>query len=154
MKLDAQRTEKFEEVIRELYATDPELIDKYHVLAPTDFESAVKDTVEAFKTEQRLSNFEMWEIREAGKLVAYFGISYLLKMSLMTGYFVLPQYRNSEFFPKFFSIIKSKMPRTWFTAPYKKNTRAIKFLKKNNFVEDGQIFIQEKGENALIFKYN
>lgn len=154
MKLIAQRTEKFEDVIRELYPTDPELLEKYHVLAPTDIESAVKDTVDAFKTEQRSSNFEMWEIREDEKLVAYFGISHLLKISLMTGYFVLPEYRNKEFFPKFFSIVKSKMPRTWFTAPYKKNTRAVKFLKKNNFVQDDELFIPEKGEKALLFKYN
>lgn len=154
MKLIATRTIYYEDVIKELYLTDQDLLDKYHVLAPTTYEEAVKDTIETLAYSVLATNYEMWQIRIEEKLVAYFGIEYMNGVSLLTGYFILPEYRNAEFIPKFFSIIKSKMPRTFFTALYEKNKRAINFLKKNNFVEDGQVLNPKVGQNMLIFKYN
>jgi len=154
MKVTILKSKNYEDVISRCYATDQELIDKYHVLAPVDLEDAIKDTVSVFANAHELSKFTFYEIHKGNNLVGYFGIENLNGIALLSGYFIMPEYRTKEFLIQFMRIVKSKLPSTFFTALYEKNVRAEKFLKKNNFVRYGKQYAPERRQNMLIYKFN
>lgn len=126
---DISKTTDFESVIRECYNSDSELIEKYHIMAPTTLDKAVDKTVEDFKG---AATFSMYRIDKNGKLLAYFGRE-KTKLVTLTGFFIMPEFRTKEFVTDFWRIVRSKMPSTFYCAVFTKNERAIKFLKKKNF---------------------
>jgi hypothetical protein len=154
MKYETSKTEDFTGVISECYHKDNELISKFHVLAPTDTQSAIYHTVQAFKNTKLLGGFTMYKILSGGKLVAYFGCDTQGDLCTLSGFFIMPECRNKEFIAKFWRIVKSKMPQTFFCALYQKNKRGISFLKKKGFSYFGTVLIEKEDQFSDIYKFN
>lgn len=153
MKVEIRRSVNYQEAVAKCYATDAELLEKYHVIAPTNLTDAVNDTVDTFLQARDISNFRFYEIYKDGELISYFGTGVHKNIPMLIGYFIVPKYRR-EFALQFMRIVKSKLPPTFFSAVYEKNQRAEKFLKRNNFKPYGTHFAPERGMNMLIYKHN
>jgi hypothetical protein len=104
----------------ELYLTDPQLINKWHIRAGEGIETCVSDTWDIIKDhELYLYNFGYFSIDRDGDIVPRLG-----------GFFIKPEYRNAENKQLLYMEICSKMPGVFLSGLHNKNTRGIKFLSK------------------------
>lgn len=129
-------------VIYECFSTDQELIDEYHVEAGTDLDTCVDRT---FKDLLTIKDLKFNTIIEDGKICGFFGVHDLGNITSMAGYFLKNEYRNKESVLHFWRLVEKTINKKEFlVGVYKKNTRAVRFLKKksSNFVEynEGLIF--------------
>lgn len=154
IKITARKSTDIEGIIKKCYPTDQELIEKYHVLAPTTIEDAEKHTIAALKRSIDAGILTVYELSKNGYFVGYFGKEVVAGMDYLTGFFLLPEYRDSENVVRFWRIVKAKFDKTIFTYLYEKNTRAIKFIQKKGFKLNDRVFIPQEKQFAKIFKYN
>jgi len=125
------------EMVKYYYEGDQDLLDKYHILAPTDLESACNDTSDAI------------DICHASGGVSYFRREWYATIynRHLFAWCIKPEFRKSHK-QEFIDFVKQKCDTI---AIYKRNERANLFLIKNGF-----IFVKEvqpnEGENYLIFK--
>jgi hypothetical protein len=102
----------------DLYSTDAELIQKWHIRAGEGIETCVDDTWDLIKDHERyLYDFGYFSIDRDGDIVPRLG-----------GFFIKPEHRNTENKQLLYREICSKMPGVFLSALHNKNTRAIKFL--------------------------
>ena len=144
--MTTEQTSDYESVLAACYETDPELLEKYHVLAPTDLESAVENTANVFRGSGDM--FKMKKVFCDSEFAGYYGIERIEGNVALTGFFVMPQYRNKEFLSKFVSLIKEESDGPVYCGVYSHNQRAIKFLEKSGFGAYTQV------DNAIFYKLN
>ncbi len=125
--MKAKFTKNRQRVIETCYAADPELIEKYHIMAPTNVKNAVRHTLSVFLKSDK---FKMYELIEKGNFVGYIGVEET-DIKYIQGFFIMPQYRNKEIFDKFFEIISHVVGDGAYIPVYEKNERAILFLERN-----------------------
>lgn len=130
-------TKDYTHVLRICYESDKELLDKYHVLAPTTLENAVKNTRDVFMS--TLGVFQMKKVLYGDDFAGYYGIERFEDRFGITGFFVMPKYRNKEFLSTFVSLIKSEFNGDIYCGVYDHNARAINFLLKSGFQETTRI---------------
>ncbi len=103
----------------DFYSTDPELVEKWHILAGEGITTCVEDT---------------WNIIKDHELYMYdFGYFSIDRSDLVTklgGFFIKPEFRTPEFKDLWYKELCSKMPKFFTTGLHNKNARGIKFLSK------------------------
>lgn len=149
--IEVRRSQDVEGVIRRCYATDGDLIEKYHALAPTIEEEAVAHTVKTLTT---AINYTLYEIYKDGDFAAYFGTEDIGAMKAVTGMFVMPQHRKPEFLKKYVKIIKSKFAGKIYTYLYEKNSRAVRFIKRNGFKKIDEVVHSQSQERIGYYRFN
>lgn len=104
----------------DLYSTDIELIQKWHIRAGEGIEACVDDTWEIIKDhELYLYDFGYFSIDRDGDIVPRLG-----------GFFIKPEHRNIENKQLLYREICSKMPGVFLGTLHNKNIRGIKFLSR------------------------
>lgn len=136
MKLQISRTKNYGEIIEKCYSSDQELLDKFHILAPTTLEKALVNTVSVFINCATSGGYEMFKCEVDGEFAGYFGLERQKVgdgvLQLLTGFFVMPKFRERSYRYKFLRVIKGKFPQgRILTLIYDKNERAMKFFKRN-----------------------
>lgn len=154
MKISVAKTSKIADIITKCYESDVDLIEKYHVLAPSSKEQAAEHTIKILDQSLQMGMLTMYEINSDDKFAGYFCREQLGGIQLITGFFIMPEFRNSEFIKRFWKIVLSKFNGSIFIYLYEKNTRAIAFIKKRGFKLFDSAFVPEEKQTALIFKYN
>src|SRR5688572_4214513 len=118
--MKAKLTKNRQQIIERCYESDPELIEKYHIMAPTTTKLAVRHTLSVFLKSDK---FKMYELVEKGNFVGYIGVEET-DIRYLNGFFIMPQYRNKEIFDKFFEIVRHVVGNNVFIPVYSKNERA------------------------------
>lgn len=154
MNISVVKTNKISEVIEKCYQSDTELIEKYHVLAPVSMEKACDHTIKILEQSMRMDMLTMYEMNVDGRFAGYFCREELAGIQLITGFFIMPEFRNSRFVNKFWKIVLSKFVGSIFIYLFEKNTRAIKFVKRRGFKLFDSAFVEQEKQTALILKYN
>ena len=153
MKIKVNKTTNFFDVISACYETDPDLLERYHVLAPVDLQTAINHTVQQFLKSSEMGFYTMYELRIDGNLVGYFGREVPHKnMQLLCGFFILPKYRTKEVMLKFWRIVRSKFEKEIWTYIFDKNTRAVQYLTKKGFIFVGREYIAHEQQYAIFLK--
>ena len=128
------------DVIVNCYQSDSELVSKYHVTP-----GKLSDCVDRTVSDLLNNNVNVYKIQVNDKFIGYFGES---EGKYLNGFFVMPKERKNN--ADVWNVIKAHFSGSFKTAVFSKNTRAIKFLKKNNCkiieavdTEDGAGFVFE-----------
>lgn len=122
--------------IIEYYQGDEDLLNKFHILAPTDILSAAKDTAEAIEmchNHGGVTHFtDNWYATTIG--------THLFAWCIKPG---SRQTHKQEFLNYIRQRVKT-------AALYKRNTRADLFLRKNGFIFEEEV-TPEVGESYLLY---
>ena len=144
--------------LRELYAKetfegDKELFEKFHILKSTE-ENCIKDTISKIEESydsDLVENYTFYGLKEDGKKVGYFTKfqkregRYLV--DVLHSFGININHRNKKTFKRFMEILENFFEDRIIVGLYKKNTRAISFLEKNDF-----LIIQNEEEYLILSK--
>lgn len=123
------RTHNIKHVLYECFATDQQLLDKFHVAAGSGLEGCVKRTMDDFSSCEHL---QFYKIMDGKTLVGYAGKEIHSEFgSFLTGFFIKPSYRSRPHVKEFWKLVKALMnDGCFFVALHTHNTRAINFIEK------------------------
>lgn len=129
----------------ECFATDPELLSRWHIAAGSGLEGCVERTlrdVDAFDP-----SFRFYRAYEGDELVGYWGVEFGNYINLI---FVKPTYRTREFMPRFWRELEATVADPFFTAVYAKNEPATRF-----YARQGEIFktTEHEGHGIVVFRF-
>lgn len=136
----------YKEIIRHCFSQDQDLIEKWHLKAGEGLSKCVDQTYE----DMREAGVEFFVVFEEKDLVGYFGKETCDSGEFLTGFFVVPKFRNKTDLAKFWKIVKSKFGSTFFCGLFKKNQPAIDFITKNK--GEPMIVVKKHGEVGLIYR--
>lgn len=122
------------QIVETCYKADEKLINTYHAIAPDTVENCISHTIKHFEDIGQLYKMTFYKIEVDGDFAAYFGYQPVNKRTEhLTGFFIMPKYRNDEFKLRFWRIVKSKFKNDIQCLFYSKNIRLARFLKKSGF---------------------
>lgn len=142
----AKKVTDYYSVIKQCYSEDPELLEKYHVLAPDTLENCSKDTYNIL--EKWCKDFYI--VFNDTELIGYFGKHTEIDLDVLSTIYVRPKFRKKEFMGNFWKLINNSFDKEFYTGIYKKNTRCADFYRKFAKTEKEQMI---DGKDALIFKF-
>jgi len=127
-------SDKWLKILEDLYETDEELCDLYHIEAPATSKVCASRTFDDIKN---LDDFCFYILIKEGRISGWFG----KEQDHLTGFFLDKGLRkNSK--DVFKSYIFPKFEDGFLSSVYKKNSRAVSFLKKigEPYAENNVIF--------------
>lgn len=134
-------------VIEQCYSEDPDLLSKYHILAPNNPENCAKDSFDVLQKDE----VEFFGAFEENNLIGYFAKLITPDYKILSTIFVRPKYRKSKFMSEFWeNINKIFEHRMFISGIYQKNTRCAKFFRKFAVKEKN---IEIEGKNITIFVF-
>jgi hypothetical protein len=153
-RIKFQRSKNWAKTIVQCYNSDPDLIEKFHVLAPTDKTEATAHTIHTFMQMADTSSFEVFDCYVNKVFSGYFGIQVIAvpavgKVQFLSGFFIMPEFRTDEYKKQFIKSIKKRFPNNKImTVIFNKNTRAIRFFEKlgGKVQETGSGIVEKAGE--------
>lgn len=119
-----QKWEEVEEIIKDCFSGDEDLLNKYHIKAGHGLDECVSDTINVLKNYTSF-DFEFYKMEEE-EPVGFIGIEPSLKY--LTTFCVKKEYRGKV---DLWKHILELMGDEFKCALYGKNTRAINFLLRN-----------------------
>lgn len=148
------KANKYLPVLQECFASDKELLQKWHVMAPSDLETCVRKTFNDLKNEPTLKFFVIECVTEdSDEIVGFFGTARVEEVNFMVSFFIKPKYRTLDTFEYFWNAVYNETGNEYFTAIYEKNSRAKKFLEKNGFELVHKMELENKN-SALVYHKN
>lgn len=122
----------YKDYLTECFATDKDLIQKWHIESGTDLETCVNRTFNDLQE----NNVKFFVLLENNHLIGYFGKELNNNSLYLTGFFIKPEFRTKENIRKFWDCINTEfMGGTFFCGVYKKNIPALNFLRRNEGIE-------------------
>lgn len=116
----------FKPIIKECFSSDNELLEKYHIYSGKGIDSCVEKTFQDLSSLK--DNYKFFKVISEDKLVGFFGIEKVENLIGLSGFFIKPEYRKNK--QEFWKLIKKEMNyKPFLCGIFKKNTRAINFLK-------------------------
>lgn len=132
--IESKITYDWKRIIETCYNSDSEMLEKFHILAPTDVQTAVKHTLKTLSKASDTGTIKIYECTAEEKFMGYFGIEVIPiqnegKIQALTGFFIMPEFRTKEYKQAFIEHIKDQFPsRSILTYIFTKNTRARGFF--------------------------
>lgn len=112
----------------ELFATDSELVNQWHIAAGQGLAACAQKTA----SDLIELNCQVYKLTLNDEAVGYFAHEKANNEDFLTGFFLKPSMRTSEHKAAFFKVIKETINRpTFFAGVYSKNVPAVKFLQKH-----------------------
>jgi hypothetical protein len=130
------------QIIKDCFTTDPELIEKWHLVAGNGLDACSKKTYE----DMLQAKVDFYCIKDNENLIGYYGIENYDGIKFLTGFFLKPSYRDKEHIKEFWNMIDNKMNDTYMIGIYNKNERAKNFLLKKT-----PIFFEEPESKSVFF---
>jgi hypothetical protein len=112
-----------QDLLIKLFATDSELLSKYHILAPNSAEVCAERTFNDLQE----SKVQVHLIEQNGEVIGYYGIE---GTAFLTGFFLTPENRTPAMIELFWRRVEKHFDKDYFVGLYTKNTRAINFMNK------------------------
>jgi hypothetical protein len=143
-----------EKYVGDVFSGDKELFEKYHILKSTE-SNCIKDTIgkieEFFDNISSSMSYKFYGLKEDGKIVGYFTKCEIKEgkyNEILHSFGININHRNKKTFKRFMEILENFFDDRIVVGLYKKNTRAISFLEKNNFLitqkEDDYLFLSKR----------
>lgn len=135
--IESQITYDWKRVIETCYNSDPEMISKFHILAPTDVEKAVQHTLKTLFKASYTGTIKIYECAFDRKFMGYFGLEIIPiqnegKIQVLTGFFIMPEFRTDECKKEFVDHLREQFPsKSILTYIFSKNTRARGFFARH-----------------------
>lgn len=126
MRIELSNRQSVPGAVRECFATDPELLEKWHIAAPGTLDQCVEKTAKDAEGFDLSFRFYLAFVGE--ELVGYWGTEWDRYLNLI---FVKPNYRKPNFMKDFWKYIKRSMNGRFATAVYARNLPAIGFYSKH-----------------------
>lgn len=126
------------ELLTKLFATDSDLLSKYHILAPNSAEVCAERTFNDLIN----ADVKIHLIEKNNEVIGYYGIE---GVAFLTGFFLKPEHRNKEMIHYFWNKVDSHFNKDYFVGLYTRNTRAIDFVNKkaiSKYELDGSVFLK------------
>lgn len=120
---------EIEWILTESYENDKELLQKYHIKAPTSLMECVEHTANRLNECNDLTFYSLADIQHG--LIGFFGIENADEKKWLTSFAILPEYRSKEMSQAFWETVFGMEKELW-CALYNKNERAIRFIEKEN----------------------
>lgn len=124
-----------------LYETDKDLLNIYHIEAPNTAEVCAERTLADLKD----SNVEIHLINKNNEIIGYYGIEKNGWINNLTGFFLKPEFRTKENIIDFWNKVDNNFDRDYYIGVYPKNIRVIEFLNKKTkekYESNGCIFFK------------
>lgn len=112
-----------QELLAKLFATDSDLLSKYHILAPNSAEVCAERTMNDLIN----ADVKIHLIEKNNEVIGYYGIE---GVAFLTGFFLTPENRTPAMIELFWRRVEKHFDKDYFVGLYTKNTRAIKFMNK------------------------
>ncbi len=132
--------------IKLAFEGDKELLEKYHILAPSTLEECVKHTAESIEEneEHYKDNIEFYAvILDVETVIGYTIIIKNKKVpNELYSFAINVKYRQRDILEEWLRELAKKLGDNYYTVLWQKNTRAIDFFEKNGFIverEDKQL---------------
>lgn len=116
--------EDYKKILAECFAADNALLTKWHVVSGMGLESCVEKTFADLQD----AGVIFFKILDGDKLVGYFGKEVYGEKQYLTGFFLMPQFRNEGSRGNFWNLIESHFNIPFFCGLYEKNIPANKFI--------------------------
>lgn len=113
---------RVKEAVRECFASDSDLLQKWHIVAPASLDECVHKTIK--DVEEFDVSFKFYVVYVSDLLAGYWGTEFGNYINLI---FIKPFFRCKEFVTKFLKEIWDRMPDEFRTAVYEKNQPAVRF---------------------------
>lgn len=110
--------------IKHGFSKDVDLINKFHIIAPSSEENCAKNTYDVLVS-GNVDMYKMFDVND--NIVGWFGKE---GESNLTGFFIMPEFRTYQ---PVWDCILSNFKKPTRTSFYLKNYRAIKALQKQGF---------------------
>jgi GNAT superfamily N-acetyltransferase len=140
----------YESAVAKAWASDPSLIEKYHVKAGQGLKACIDDTLQAL---EKCNALRFYDVYEHEDLAGFFATEYFKYGNFITTFFLYPEFRSLKNKKEFISLMLEFFgkERSLYTAVYSHNKRAVDFLEENGFeiIEIGL----DKDKEFYIFKY-
>lgn len=125
-----------EDYLLELYRQDPEFVSIYHGNKGWTAEQCAKDSWD---------NIKGLELHKTE--YGYIAINRFDLIDRLGGFFIKPEYRNSEIKERFFKDLKDLFPKPFITCVHSDNIKAINFL-----CLKGEITLNDKITTYIVFR--
>ena len=141
MNLTIKATKSYQNLLRKCFSTDHALVNVFHIEAGKGVKTCANTT---FNTLKHLPNFTFYALYHDDHVFGYFGIEKFGENTYLTGLFIEPKYRIDVVKKWFWNQVDKKTDKSeLFCGIYAKNTRARRFLEKNNFSVISERFVNE-----------
>lgn len=143
----SNKIDQYQDIMRECYLEDEELLTKWHINAKYGKESCIKRSIDEMENR---NNLKFFTISNENEIVGFYGTE---MDCFLSTFFVKPKYRKKEYMKEIWEIMTNSFQSTFHSALYSKNTKAIDFLKKNG----GNIYstiIHNENEPFVIIVFN
>jgi hypothetical protein len=137
-----------ENYVWDTFKNDAELFEKYHILKSTE-ENCIKDTISKIEESYEgvgtlIESYNFYGLKQDDERVGYF-TKYETKddVDVLHSFGININHRNKKTFKKFMDILENFFSDKIIVGLHNKNTRAITFLEKNDFL------ISQKTEDYL-----
>lgn len=132
--ITAELTYDWKKVIETCYESDSDMLDKFHILAPTDLQTAVQHTLKTLFKASDTGTIKIFECKVGETFSGYYGLEIITiqeegRMQVMTGFFIMPEFRTPEYKKAFMEHLREQFPhKSVLTYIFSKNKRARGFL--------------------------
>lgn len=138
----------YKDLLKNCFSTDEQLIQVWHLEAGKGLESCVEKTFQ----DLQLYKTQIFKLSNENELAGYFGKEVFNNNTFLTGFFLLPKFRNHEGRTNFWNSVESELTKPYFCGLYEKNVPANKFIKshgghliKSVDLQDGLAFVYRIG---------
>ena len=151
MKLRAvlQDKEDIKWCIGEVFESDNDLIEKYHIKAGEGLKACINHTAKRLLECKDLLFYELDD--EDGNFVGYFGLEPQDKFTVLSTFGILNEYRNKETSIAFWKTVLA-MVGELVCGLYTRNTRAINWILKSGAKQTMKLEDVDEGESFQTFK--
>lgn len=111
------------ELLTNLFSTDKELLNTYHILAPASAEICAERTLKDLTD----AKVEVHLIKKNNEVIGYYGIE---RNFFLTGFFLTPENRSKSMVELFWKKVESHFTSNYAVCLYTKNIRAMNFMNK------------------------
>lgn len=119
-----EQVSDYKDLIAKCYAMDQALINRWHTIAGAGLKACVDREIADLEE----VSAKIYKVTENQELVGYFGKEMLLDNEVLTGFFLVPVYRNGEGRAIFWTQIEKVFKKSFFCGLYVKNIPATRFI--------------------------
>lgn len=140
--MEVKESKNYNFVLRYCFSNDEELINKWHIVAGSGLTNCINKTISDFGKMDE--SFKFYTIEKFGYLFGYFGTEQINGNNFLTGFFIMPEFRNKDGFKEFWNVVSNHFSNESFIVGiYSKNIRAANWLEKSGGKPSKEIITSE-----------
>lgn len=135
----------YEPIIRDAYASDKSLVEKWHIVSGQGLDACVDDTMEALENET-FEDFIFYVVEDSSGFLGYFGVE--CGGAYLTTIFISPSKRSQKL--EFWKAITPFLNNEFQAAIYSKNLPCIAFYEQVGKIQNN---FKHNDKDLTLFKF-